>query len=93
MDSLKRNKKLQTPTPVGEDTMMIKDPLVIMFLDNKKIVCHIHYSKDITHEHYGMAVCDLVRHVAKAFKVGEDAVWQWVDMERHNPTTTIEQVN
>ena len=40
-----------------------------------------------------MAVCDLVRHVAKAFKVEEDAVWQWVDMERHNPTTTIEQAN
>ncbi len=92
MDSLKRSKKLQTPTPVG-DKMMIKDPLVIMFLDNKKIVCHIHYSKDITYEHYGMAVCDLVRHVAKAFKVEEDAVWQWVDMERRNPTTNIEQAN
>jgi hypothetical protein len=38
---------------------------------------------------YGLLIADLVRHVARAFKVGEDAVWEWVDKERGHPTTPI----
>ena len=34
-------------------------------------------------------ICDLVRHVAGAFKVDEAAVWEWVEKERHNPTDQI----
>ena len=42
-----------------------------------------------THETYGLLIADLVRHVARAFKVGEEAVWEWVDKERGHPTTPI----
>ena len=74
-----------------QKTMKIEDPLVIMFRGpDDDIVCHIHPGK-FTHEHYGLLVCDLVRHVAAAFKVSEDDVWTWVDKERHRPTTGISQ--
>jgi hypothetical protein len=36
-------------------------------------------------------ICDIVRHVARAFDVDEDAVWDWINRERFNPTTTIER--
>jgi hypothetical protein len=38
---------------------------------------------------YALMICDLVRHVARAFGVKEDDVWDWVDRERRNPTTAI----
>lgn len=69
--------------------MMIKQPLVLMFEDGGSIICHIYPRKDDTHEGYGLLVADLVRHVARAFKVDEDDVWEWVDKERHRQTTTF----
>lgn len=39
--------------------------------------------------HYGLIICDLVRHVAKAFGVNEEFVWSWVERERRNPTTDL----
>ena len=72
------------------EPMRIENPLVIMFqAPDKNIVCHIHPADGIDHTSYGLLVCDLVRHVAKAFKVEEDAVWEWVDKERRRPTTQI----
>lgn len=38
---------------------------------------------------FGLLICDIVRHVANALKVNEDAVWEWVDKERACPTTPI----
>jgi len=78
---------------INEDVTIIKDPLVIMFKNDDNITCHIYPSKDMTYEQYGLAICDLVRHVAKAFNVNEKKVWKWVDIERNNPTTDIEQAN
>lgn len=49
------------------------------------------YVGNLRYEHYGLIVCDLVRHVAAAFKVDEDDVWTWVDRERHHHTTDISQ--
>jgi len=70
--------------------MRIESPLVIMFEDDGEIVCHIHPSKNASsHQDYGLLICDLVRHVARAFKVDEDDVWEWVDKERRRPTTEI----
>jgi hypothetical protein len=69
---------------------MIEKPLVVMFEQDKKIVCHI-YPDGHDHKHYSLLICDLVRHVSRAFKVDEDEVWKWVDKERHNPTTEISQ--
>ena len=71
-------------------TMRIEQPLVIMFEADGEVVCHIHPSRTASsHEHYGLLICDLVRHVARAFKVDEAAVWEWVDKERHSPTTGV----
>lgn len=70
--------------------IVIEQPLVIMFEADGGIVCHIHPStKASSHEHYGLLICDLVSHVARAFKVDESDVWEWVDKERNNPTTEV----
>jgi hypothetical protein len=72
-----------------EKKFEIRDPLVIMFEGpDGDIVTHIHRGKR-THEDYGLLVCDLVRHVARAFDVEEAAIWRWVDAERARPTTAI----
>jgi hypothetical protein len=71
--------------------MVLKDPLVVMFQQDGQLVCHIHPAEGIDHRHYGLAICDLVRHVARAFKVEEDEVWEWVDKERRRPTSDIAQ--
>jgi hypothetical protein len=75
---------------MANQPIVIEQPLVIMFEADGGIVCHIHPSnKANSHEHYGLLICDLVRHVAHAFKVDEDDVWEWVDKERKNPTTEV----
>lgn len=69
----------------------IENPLVIMFkAPSDEIICHLH-PQGHTYEEYGLLVCDLVRHVARAFKVEEEQVWEWVDKERHSPTTKVTQ--
>ena len=77
-----------TPPP---GTFKIENPLLIMFADEQgEVVCHIHPSEHCpTHETYGLLIADLVRHVARAFKVSEADVWEWVDKERRRPTTAI----
>jgi hypothetical protein len=70
---------------------VLKDPLVVMFQQDGKLVCHIHPAEGLDHKHYGLAICDLVRHVARAFHVDEAEVWKWVDKERRRPTTDITQ--
>ena len=75
---------------MSRKSMVIADPLVIMFEGPDEIICHIHPSESAnSHHHYGMIVCDLVRHVARAFDVEEDDVWEWVDRERRHSTTGI----
>jgi hypothetical protein len=75
---------------MANKAMRIESPLVVMFEADGEVVCHIHPSKTASsHQHYGLLVCDLVRHVARAFKVEEESVWQWVDKERARPTGEI----
>ena len=71
--------------------MRIEKPVVVMFEEpqGKSIVCHLWPPEDWTYQHYALVICDLVRHVANAFEVDEDQVWEWVDKERHKPTTKI----
>jgi hypothetical protein len=77
-----------------QEQFQIENPLVIMFEGpDKKIVTHIYRSETHSHKHYGLLVCDLVRHVARAFDVDDDDVWEWVDKERHTPTTDITNPN
>jgi hypothetical protein len=77
-----------------ENSMIVKSPLVIMFEnDQGGVTCHIHPAKNYKYQDYGLLICDLVRHVAKAYKVNESKVWEWVDKERYNPTTEIQQAS
>ena len=74
--------------------MVIEQPLAIMFEADGGIVCHIQPSEIASsHEPYGQLICDLVRHVARAFKVDEAEVWKWVDKERRHPTTDVRPVS
>lgn len=73
--------------------MIIEKPLIIMFGQDDKLICHIHPREKDSYESYGLMVCDMVRHLARAFKVDEDDVWEWIDKERHHPTTEIEEPN
>jgi hypothetical protein len=86
----RRGPVLQAETaPPG--TFRIANPLVIMFADERgEVICHIDPSEHCpTHETYGLLIADLVRHVARAFNVSEEAVWEWVDKERGHPTSPI----
>lgn len=70
---------------------VVKQPYVIMFkpqgVDN--IITHIYRGDEkIGYREFGLLACDLVRQVASAFEVEEDEVWQWVDKERHHPTSS-----
>lgn len=77
-------------TAGGATPMRIESPLVIMFQDDaKNVITHIHPPKGWTHSHYGLLICDLVRHVAGALKVPEQSVWEWIEAEREKPTTDI----
>jgi hypothetical protein len=69
----------------------IENPLVIMFADKSgDVQCHIYPSERCpSHQTYGLLIADLVRHVARAFSVEEEDVWEWVDKERRRPTTAI----
>ena len=100
MGAAKRRRSLGSaeggpPVPRGQNpqpgTFRIENPLVIMFADQQgEVVCHVHPSERCpTHETYGLLIADLVRHVARAFTVSEDEVREWVDKERHHPTTKI----
>jgi hypothetical protein len=76
-----------------EKPTIIKQPLVIMFEHESKILCHLYPRENDTYEHYGLLICDLIRHTAKCFHVNEDNVFEWVEREMNFPTTTIDQVN
>jgi hypothetical protein len=66
--------------------MKIESPLIIVFENDGKAQTHL-YPGSYGYEHYGILIADIVRHVANAFKVGENDVWEWVDKERDNPTS------
>ncbi len=71
--------------------MTITRPLILMFKENEdvngNVLCHLYPPDGFGYEAYGLLVCDLVRHIASAFNVEEDDVWEWVDQERSRPTS------
>jgi hypothetical protein len=75
---------------MNDQPQMIKNPLVIIYPseDDSLNTIIVPRERD-THEHFGLLIYDLVRHTARAFKVSEDDVWEWVVKERRKPTTDI----
>jgi hypothetical protein len=74
-----------------EAPTVVKQPYIIMFKsesDDGGVITHIHRG-DLDYRGYSLLICDLVRHVARAFEVDEDDVWEWVMKERHKPTTKL----
>jgi hypothetical protein len=80
---------------MAKEVFRVENPLVIMFEDGAgSIKCHIYPSqKGSSHREYGILVCDLVRHIARAFNVEEEDVWDYVDRERRRPTSPITQLS
>jgi hypothetical protein len=72
--------------------MEIKSPLIISFKNNDgQILTHL-YPEDMDYKGYGILIADIVRHVANAFKVREEQVWEWVDKERDKPTSPVTEI-
>jgi len=70
----------------------IRNPLFVTFqADDGSIVTHIYPPDGWSHKEYGLVLCDLVRHVAGSLGCDESDLWEWIDKERRNPTTTIER--
>ena len=71
------------------EKLKIENPLVVVF-ENKdgKIQTHL-YPAERSYQQYGILIADLVRHVANAYKVPENDVWEWVDKERYHQTSPV----
>jgi hypothetical protein len=66
--------------------------LVLMTIDadDGHIVCMLAPPPGYTHQHYGLVVADLLRHIANAYGVSVEDVLPWVNKEPDNPTSPIE---
>lgn len=79
-------------TTEADKRFEIRNPYVVMFgTPDKNVICHLYPQDGWSYEHYGLLVCDLVRHVASMFDVDEDRVWEWVEKERFHPTSKVER--
>lgn len=72
------------------EMQFLADPLIIVYRNaDRHVVTHLHHGEGDTYQGFGLLIYDLVRHVAQAFHVTDDEVWEWVLKERHHPTTDI----
>lgn len=71
--------------------MKITNPWVVVFDQDGSVQTHIH-REGRTYEQYGIVICDLVRHVANAYGVREDQVWEWVEKERYHQTSPAVEI-
>jgi hypothetical protein len=71
--------------------MKIRNPLIIVFENEDKVQTHLYPGKR-SYKEYGILIADLVRHVANAFKVNENDVWEWVDRERYHQTSPATEI-
>ena len=71
--------------------MKIESPRIIVFENDGRMQTHL-YSGDWGYKEYGILIADIVRHVANAFRVREEEVWEWVDKERDKPTSPIMEI-
>jgi hypothetical protein len=72
------------------EPQLIRNPLLMVYRnEDSEIVTKIDTGSGDTWRGFALVIYDLVRHVADAFHVTEDEVWQWVQKERHHHTTDI----
>jgi hypothetical protein len=86
-------KTLEVEVPANRKVVVVPVPLMISYEQEDGVYWRIYPPKGYTHEHYGIMVCDLVRHIANAFDVHEDDVWHWVDKERRSPTSPVTMIS
>lgn len=75
-----------------KNSMEIRDPLLLVFENEDGDVQTHLYPGKWGHKEYGILVADVVRHIAKAFKIHENDVWEWVDKERDKPTSPVKEL-
>jgi hypothetical protein len=73
--------------------MIVERPLAVLFQEpqTNNIVCHIHPPEGWGTSHYGLLVCDFVRHLSRCLGCDEDEIWEWVERERRHPTSEIRE--
>ncbi len=49
--------------------------------------------EDCNYRHFGLAICDVIRHVANRFDVDEAEVFSWVQREMDDPTTPTQRID
>ena len=77
-------------TQMDMEKMLASARLILTAAEDGKLVCLIQKKPGDSAAHFGMALADCARHVAKAFGVDEDEVFGWIERERVKPTTEIE---
>jgi len=69
--------------------MRIEKPLVVVFQNDEGLIQTHLWPGERNYQQYGILIADIVRHVANAFKVHENDVWEWVDKERYHQTSPV----
>jgi hypothetical protein len=59
--------------------------------EDGKVVTELGFPLSWNYKHAALVACDLVRHIALAYHVDEDDVWDMVETEREHPSTEIER--
>lgn len=79
-----------------QKVIQIEDPvLIVEIVRGNKFQITVLGPKEWGSEGYqvfGIGISDIVRNVAAAYGVEEDAVWEWVDKERYHHTSEIQEV-
>ncbi len=72
--------------------MRIDNPPVVVF-ENEDGNLQTHLSpKGRSYRQYGSLIADLMRHVAKFFKVDEQDVWEWVEKKRYRSPSPVTEI-
>jgi hypothetical protein len=72
------------------EKMLERARLILTADDTGRLVCLIKKQPDDRVGHFGIALADCARHVARAFHVDEDEVFEWIERERDKPSSKLE---
>jgi hypothetical protein len=72
------------------DKVLSRARLILTEDDTGKLVCMIQKQPGDAVGHFGIALADCARHVARAFHVDEDEVFEWIERERDKPSSKLE---